>query len=97
MKQRSESGFYQQLVNGPKYRLYTHVLTSSTYPGVTMEHPQYVAFNAAGDVVKFETCLACPWKKQLRNLLKDDTKALELLESGVDRKKIAEFVVEINK
>ena len=97
MKQKSESGFYQQLINGTKYRLYRHMLSSSTYPGVSMNHPQYVLFNAAGDFVKFETCILCPWKKQLREVLKDDTTALELLESNADRNKIPEFVAEINK
>ena len=97
MKQKSESGFYRQLINGPKYRLYSHMLSSSTYAGVSTSHPQYVLFNATGNFVKFENCMVCPWKKQLREVLKEDTKALELLESVAERNKIPEFVATINK
>jgi hypothetical protein len=84
MKKKSESGFYQQLINGPKYKLYTAL-------------PYYVLFAPTGDFVQFEACILCPWKKQLRELLKDDTKALELLENGADRNKIIDFVSAINR
>jgi|GEM_PF-1941225 len=97
MKQKSESGFYRQVINGPRYRLYSHMLSSSTYPGVSTSHPQYVLFNSAGDFVKFESCILCPWKKQMREVLKDDAKALELLESSADRNKIPEFITAINQ
>jgi hypothetical protein len=97
MKQKSESGFYQQLINGPKYRLYSHMLSSSTYPGISMNHAQYVLFNAAGEWVKFETCVLCPWKKGMREVFKDDAKALEALANASYPINVPKFVAEVNK
>lgn len=95
-KVKSEKGFYQRIVDGRKYKLYSHLISSSSYPGINSSSLQYVLFNTKGEFEKFETCLACPWKKQLRSLLKDDTKALEILETA-SRLNIPKFVIEINK
>lgn len=96
VKPKVESGFYQRIVDGAKYKLYVHVISTSTYPGIASGSPQYVLFNTSGEYKKFETCIACPWKKHLRELLKDDAKALEVLET-TSRLDIPKFVVEINK
>ena len=96
VKPKAESGFYQRIVDGDKYKLYAHVLSSQGYPGISTAQPQYVLFNTAGAFEKFETCVLCPWKKQLRQLLKDDANALEILEN-TSRLEIPNFVVAINK
>lgn len=95
LKPRSESGFYQRIVDGGKYKLYVHTVVSQGYPGVSTAQPQYVLFNPAGEFRKFETCVLCSWKKQLRELLKDDEKALALLETA-SRLEIPKFVLAIN-
>lgn len=96
VKPKSESGFYQRIVDGDKYQLYVHLVSSQGYPGVSTAQPQYVLFNAAGAFEKFETCVLCPWKKQLRELLREDPKALEHLEN-TSRLEIPSFVRIINK
>ncbi len=85
-----ESGFYQLIVNGLKYKLYSRPTT--VYGG----NPTYVLFNQNHDFTKFESCVVCPWKKQLRELLKDDPTALEHIENAT-RVDIPKFVLEINK
>lgn len=85
-----ESGYYQLIVNGPHYKLYGRPTT--LYGG----NPTYVLFNQNRDFTKFEPCVVCPWKKQLRELLKDDPKALEHIENA-SRVDIPRFVTEINK
>ncbi len=85
-----ESGFYQLIVNGLKYKLYSRPTT--VYGG----NPTYVLFNQKNDFTKFEPCVVCPWKKQLRQLLKDDLKALEHIENA-SRVDIPKFVKDINK
>jgi len=85
-----ESGFYQLIVNGFKYKLYSRPTT--VYGG----NPTYVLFNQNEVFAKFEPCVVCPWKKQLRELLKDDLKALEHIENAL-RVDIPKFVLEINK
>lgn len=85
-----ESGFYQLNVNGPKYKLYYKPTT--VYGG----NPTYVLFNPAHEFAKFEPCVLCPWKKQLRVLLKDDPKALAAVENA-PRVNIPQFVMDINK
>ena len=97
MKQKSESGFYQQLINGPKYKLYSHMLSSSTYAGVAVSNPQYVVYNAAGEFVQFETCVLCPWKKKLREIFKEDTKALELVNNTSYPVDVSKLVSTVNK
>lgn len=84
-----ESGFYQ-LLNAGKYKLYGRPAT--VYGG----NPIYVLYNPAGEFLKFEPCVVCPWKKQLRALLKDDTKAVAAVEDA-SRVNIPKFVVEINR
>ncbi len=95
-RQKVDRRFYQRIVDGPKYKLYVHTIVTSTYPGIGMGMPQYVLFTSAGESVKFENCILCPWKKQMRLLAKDDAKALELIE-GASRLKIPELVAEMNK
>lgn len=85
-----ENGFYQLIVNGLKYKLLSRPAT--VYGG----NPTYVLFNQNHDFTKFEPCVLCPWKKQLRKLLKDDPKALEQVESA-SRVNIPKFVIDINK
>jgi hypothetical protein len=85
-----ESGFYQLNVNGPKYKLYHKPTT--VYGG----NPTYVLFTPSGDFAKFEPCVLCPWKKQLRALLKDDPKALAAVENA-PRVNMPQFVIDINK
>lgn len=85
-----ETGFYQRIVDGRKYKLYGRPTT--VYGG----NPTYVLFNQVGDFTKFEPCVLCPWKKQLRELLKDDAQALEKVESA-PRVDIPKFVIDINK
>jgi hypothetical protein len=85
-----ESGFYQLIVNGLKYKLYTRPTT--VYGG----NPTYVLFTPNHEFTKFEPCVVCPWKKQLRALLKDDPKALEQIENA-SRVDIPKFVIDINK
>ena len=85
-----ESGFYQLNVKGPKYKLYYKPTT--VYGG----NPTYVLFNPTGEFAKFEPCVLCPWKKQLRVLLKDDPKALAAVENA-PRVNMPQFVLDINK
>lgn len=85
-----ENGFYQLMINGPRYRLYGRPTT--VYGG----NPTYVLFTPTGEHTTFEPCVLCPWKKQLRELLKDDSKALELVENA-PRVNIPKFVMDINK
>ena len=85
-----ENGFYQRLVNGGRYKLYGRP------PTVAGGNPIYVLFNPSGEFTKFDPCVFCPWKKQLRELLKDDPKALELVDSA-SRFNIPKFVMDINK
>lgn len=87
---KSENGFYQRLVNGSKYKLY------SQPPTIYGGNPTYVLYNQKGEFVKFEPCLVCPWRKQLREFLKDDAKAVELVEDA-PRVNIPKFVLDINK
>jgi hypothetical protein len=87
---KEEHGFYQRLINGPKYKLYGR---PSTVQG---GNPTYVLFNLSSEFTKFEPCVLCPWKKLLREFLKDDAKALELVENA-PRYNIPQFVVDINK
>lgn len=87
---KTESGYYQLLVNGPRYKLYSRPTT--VYGG----NPTYVLFNPAGQFTLFEPCLVCPWRKQLREFLKDDAKALALVETA-PRVNIPKFATEINK
>ena len=87
---KSDIGFYQQIFNGSKYKLYGR--PAEVYGG----NPTYVLFNVAGKFVKFEPCILCPWKRQLRELLKDDPKALELVEDA-PRVNIPKFVMDIDK
>jgi hypothetical protein len=49
-------------------------------PQVQGDLPTYVLFNPSGEFAKLEQCFICPWKKQLRELLKDDPKALAAIE-----------------
>lgn len=84
-----ENGFYQLLDNGPKYRLYGRPTT--VYGG----NPTYVLFNGEA-FTKFEPCVVCPWKKGLRELLKDDPEALEAVEKA-SRVDIPSFVRGLNK
>lgn len=85
-----ETGFYQLIVDGLHYKLYGRPTT--VYGG----NPTYVLFNQNNDFTKFEPCVVCPWKKQLRELLKNDPKALEHVENA-SRVDIPKFVIEINK
>jgi len=85
-----ENGFYQLIVDGLKYKLYGRPTT--LYGG----NPTYVLFNQNRDFTKFEPCVVCPWKKQLRELFKDDPKALEHVEIA-SRVNIPKFVIDINK
>jgi hypothetical protein len=85
-----ESGFYQLIVNGPRYKLYSRPTT--VYGG----NPTYVLFNQNKEFTKFEACVLCPWKKQLRELLQDDPKAIEQIENA-SRVDIPKFVIQINK
>lgn len=85
-----ENGFYQLVVNGLNYKLYSRPTT--VYGG----NPTFVLFNQNAAFTKFEPCVVCPWKKQLRELLKNDAKALELVESA-SRVNIPKFVLDINK
>ena len=86
---KSESGFYQRIVNGARYKLYMRPAT--VYGG----NPTYVLFNPSGEFTYFEPCVVCPWKKQLRELLKDDPKALALVDNA-PRVNIPKFVQDIN-
>ena len=85
-----ENGFYQLVVNGPRYKLYGR--PSTLYGG----NPLYVLFNPTGEFAKFEPCVVCPWKKQLRVLLKDDPNAIAAVENA-PRVNIPRFVMDINK
>ncbi len=85
-----ENGFYQLLVNGTRYKLYTR--PTQVYGG----NPTYVLFNPAGRFTYFEPCVVCPWKKQLRHLLQDDPTALEKVDNA-SRVNIPKFVKEINE
>jgi hypothetical protein len=85
-----ESGYFQRIVNGARYKLYSRPTT------VQGGNPTYVLFNPAGQFVKFDPCILCPWRKQLREFLKDDPKALELVENA-PRVNIPKFVVALNK
>lgn len=87
---KTETGFYQRLVNGAKYKLYSRPTT--VYGG----NPTYVLFNPSGAFTLFEPCVVCPWKKRLREFLKDDPKALELVEDA-PRVNIPKFVIDLNK
>ncbi len=90
LKDKLESGFYQRIVNGLKYQLYLR-------PKIVADGlPTYVLFNQNREFTKFEPCVLCPWKKQLRELLKDDAKALEHVEKA-SRVNIPQFVLDINK
>ena len=71
---KHEDGFYQRLVKGTKYKLYGRP------PQVQGDLPTYVLFNSLGEFEKFQQCFICPWKMQLRDLLKDDQKAIETIE-----------------
>ena len=84
-----EHGFYQRVVDG-KYKLYGRPAT------VQGDLPTYVLFNSTGQFTKFQACLICPWKKQLRELLKDDTKAVEAVESAKPSN-VPQFVMDLNK
>jgi hypothetical protein len=72
-------------------------MVSTTGGVVGSISPVYVLVTPAGDYVRFDPCVMCPWKKQLRTLLKDDANALELLETSAKAKDIPGFVLEINK
>jgi hypothetical protein len=85
-----ESGFYQLVVDGLKYQLYGRPAT--LYGG----NPTYVLFNPKRDFKKFEPCVLCPWKKQLRELFKDDPAALQHLENA-SRVDIPSLVIDLNK
>jgi hypothetical protein len=95
-KVKSETGFYQRVVNGGKYKLYLHLVGTYGSPGINVAQPNYVLFSPSGEYEKFDPCILCPWKKQLRQLLRDDQKALEILENA-SRLDIPKFVLEIDK
>lgn len=87
---RLENGFYQLIVNGPRYKLYSR-------PKIVADGiPAYLLFNPSGEFKTFEPCILCPWKKQLRELLRDDANALEQVENA-PRVNIPKFVMDINK
>lgn len=86
---KTENGFYQLLVKG-RYKLYGRPTT--VYGG----NPTYVLVTPSEAFTQFEPCVLCPWKKQLRDLLKDDAEALTLVENA-PRVDIPKFVSEINK
>jgi hypothetical protein len=54
-------------------------------------------FNPSGQFVKFETAILSPWKKQLKELFKDDTNALEAAEKLTNNINIPLFVISLNK
>jgi hypothetical protein len=95
VKPKIESGFYQRIVNG-KYRLYSHLVGSYGYGTFGSSSYQYVLFNPAGEFVKFEVTPLRPWKKQLRELLKDDENALQKIGDIKNPAGIPKFVLEIN-
>jgi hypothetical protein len=95
VKPKIESGFYLRMVNG-KYRLYSHLVGSIGYAGFGSASYQYVLFNPAGEFVKFEVTPLRPWKKQLRELLKDDSNALEKIGDIKNSAGIPKFVLDIN-
>lgn len=91
-----ESGFYQRINNSPRYKLFRHMV--STSGGVVGSvSPVYVLLTPAGNYVRFDPCIACPWKRKLRKLLQDDPKALDILENQAKAKDIPAFVLELNK
>jgi hypothetical protein len=79
------------MVDGEKYKLYGRATT------VQGGLPTWILFNPAGQFVKFETAFLSPWKKQLRELLKDDPKALEAVEEVSAKSNIPIFVAGLNK
>ena len=97
VKSKTESGFYQRIINGQHYKLYRHFVSAGGYGGISSASPIYVLFNPAGEYVRFDPCVVCPWKKQLRELMKDDPKALDVLENKAKRLDIPGFVFELNK
>ncbi len=90
VKDKLENGFYQRIVSGLKYQLYIRPKT------VADGLPTYVLFNQNQEFTKFEPCVLCPWRKQLRELLKDDAKALEHVDKA-SRVNFSQFVLDINK
>ena len=89
--EKNDQGFYQLLVNGPKYKLYSRVGL------VQGEGITYVLFNPSGEFVKFQPSLLNPWKKQLRDLLKDDPHALKAVEEAKLSTNMSLFVMDLNK
>lgn len=87
---RSEHGYYQRLVYG-NYKLYCHPVK------VQYQLSQYVLFNPAGQFIKFETAILTPWKRLVKELLKDDAKALEAAEQLTNNTNIPLFVRALNK
>ena len=87
---RLETGFFQLLVDGSRYKLYVHPTT--IYGG----NSTYVLFTPTGEFAKFEPCVVCPWKKQLRELLRADAAALAEVDNA-SRINVPKFVLEINK
>ncbi|GEO10710.1 hypothetical protein [Segetibacter aerophilus] len=96
VKPKTDNGFYLRIVKGGKYQLYSHQVASSSGMFSSLS-PIYVLYNPSGEFVKFEPCVLCPWKKHLRELLKDDQKALDEINNIPFPPNIPKFVVEINK
>lgn len=73
----SDKGFYQRLVNGPKYRLFGRA------PEVQGGNFTYLLFKPSGELLKFDACSGfCPWRKKLREFLSDDSKAEEAIDKA---------------
>lgn len=71
------NGFYQRLINRPRYKLYGRA------PEVSGGNPTYILFKQSGESLNFDACVAfCPWKKKLREFLKDEPKADEAIDKA---------------
>lgn len=72
---KSDRGFYQRTVNGPKYIFYGRP------PQVQGGSFTYILYKQTGEFLKFDACSGfCPWKKKLREFLSDDQNASKTID-----------------
>ncbi|MFC3881620.1 hypothetical protein ACFOSV_15605 [Algoriphagus namhaensis] len=90
----NDGGFFKLVDNGPNYKLYLHMVSTSTN-GVVTTLPQYAMYKPNGEYVILTTHMLGNWKKNLRKILADNPKYLPEVEK-VGRMEIPEFVEKLN-
>ncbi|QYH39458.1 hypothetical protein GYM62_11935 [Algoriphagus sp. NBT04N3] len=94
IEKTNDGGFFRQIVYGPHYQLYLHMV-STNVNGVVTTLPHYGLYKSNGEFVYLTVHLLGNWKRNLRKILADNPTALSEVEE-LNKNDIPEFITRLN-